>query len=67
MLGKFKHLSKSVASTVSSKKPGGKKEENYLVALDIGTEFVKALVAVVNDDNTVDIIGVGRTHQILHP
>jgi cell division protein FtsA len=65
MLGKFKHYSKTVASSVASKKPGGKKEENYLVALDIGTEFVKALIAVVNDDNTVNIIGVGRTHQSL--
>jgi cell division protein FtsA len=36
----------------------------YLVALDIGTEFVKALIArVVGDD--MEVIGMGRTHQEL--
>ncbi len=34
----------------------------YLVALDIGTEFVKALVGRVVG-NEVQIIGVGRAHQ----
>lgn len=34
----------------------------YLVALDIGTEFVKALIAKVEDDN-IEIVGVGRSHQ----
>ena len=34
----------------------------YVVALDIGTEFVKALVARLNDDQ-LEIIGVGRTRQ----
>lgn len=34
----------------------------YIVALDIGTEFVKALVARVNDDQ-LEIVGVGRTRQ----
>lgn len=36
----------------------------YLVALDIGTEFVKALIGRVNG-NQVEIIGVGRQHQRL--
>lgn len=36
----------------------------YLVALDIGTEFVKALIGKVRDD-TVEIIGVGRQRQRL--
>ncbi len=34
----------------------------YVVGLDIGTEFVKALIARVVDDH-VEIIGVGRAHQ----
>ena len=34
-----------------------------MIGLDIGTEFVKALVARVDDNNELDIIGVGRTHQ----
>lgn len=36
----------------------------YLVALDIGTEYVKALIGRVVD-NQVEIIGVGRQHQRL--
>src|SRR5690349_21649022 len=36
----------------------------YIVALDIGTEFVKALVGRITGDN-VEIIGVGRAHQAL--
>lgn len=38
--------------------------QTYLVALDIGTEFVKALIGRVAD-NSVEIIGVGRQHQRL--
>lgn len=37
-------------------------DDDYIVALDIGTENVKALIGKINDDN-VDIIGVGRAHQ----
>ena len=36
--------------------------DNYLVGLDIGTEFVKALIAKVNGDE-LEIVGVGRTRQ----
>ncbi len=46
----------------------GKKasEDDYLVALDIGTEFVKALIGKVNpEDGSIDIAGVGRRHQAL--
>lgn len=39
-----------------------KDNDDYLVALDIGTEFVKALIAKVKDDD-LEIIGVGRTRQ----
>lgn len=38
--------------------------DNHIVALDIGTEFVKALIARVEDDD-LNIIGVGRAHQEL--
>ena len=42
---------------------GNKKTiERYLVALDIGTENVKALIGKVNG-GSVDIVGVGRAHQ----
>jgi len=36
--------------------------DNYIVALDIGTEYVKALIAKLDGDK-LDIVGVGRTHQ----
>lgn len=45
------------------RKPRGNQEQ-YLVALDIGTEFVKALTGRVNG-NQVEIIGVGRQRQRL--
>ena len=37
---------------------------DYIVALDIGTEYVKALIAKLNDDK-LNIVGVGRAHQEL--
>ena len=36
----------------------------YLVALDVGTEFVKALIGEVKGDK-IEVIGVGRAHQSL--
>ncbi len=36
-----------------------KKEENLLVALDIGTSKVAALVAEIRDDGSIEVIGVG--------
>jgi cell division protein FtsA len=35
---------------------------DYIVALDIGTEYVKALVAKLDGDK-LEIVGVGRAHQ----
>lgn len=37
-------------------------DEDYLVALDIGTEFVKALIAKLEGDE-LNIVGVGRARQ----
>lgn len=37
-------------------------EDQYIVALDIGTEFVKALIGKIGDDH-IDVVGVGRAHQ----
>lgn len=39
-------------------------EKDYIVALDIGTEYVKALVARV-DGGKLNIVGMGRCHQEL--
>ena len=38
--------------------------DDQIVALDIGTEYVKALVGKVSGDE-ISIFGVGRTHQQL--
>lgn len=38
----------------------------YIVALDIGTEYVKALIGRLNGDNdSIEIVGVGRERQRL--
>ena len=39
------------------------KPENILLALDIGTEFVKAVIAEKTSDDNLNIIGVGKEHQ----
>lgn len=61
MLSKIKDL-KKVADKVRGRKGNDKIE--YLVALDIGTEFVKALIAKIDGDQ-LEVIGVGRKHQEL--
>jgi len=45
-------------------KSQAKVDNNYVVALDIGTEFVKALIARLHDDD-LEIVGVGRSRQDL--
>src|SRR5690606_6396296 len=37
-------------------------EAQYIVGLDIGTEFVQALVGKVEGDR-IEVVGVGRAHQ----
>ena len=56
------------ASKASSavKAKAARQGDEYLVALDIGTEFVKALIGKTNPhDGSIDIVGVGRAHQSL--
>lgn len=59
MLSKIKDLASPLIS-----KTALKDTDQYLVALDIGTEFVKVLVSKVAGD-TIEIIGVGRAQQKL--
>lgn len=61
MLHKIKILSKSV---ISRGRRARSSSEKYLVGLDVGTEFVKALVGKVTNDG-LEIIGTGRAHQEL--
>ena len=44
------------------KKPKVKDPDDYLLALDIGTEFVKALIAK-KGKGTMKIVGVGKAHE----
>jgi len=62
MLDKLKSL-KDAALQRASKDESP--EDTYVVALDVGTEFVKALIGRVVEDD-VEIIGVGRKHQGLN-
>lgn len=43
-------------------KTSDQSNDDYVVAVDIGTEFVKALIAKVKDDD-LEIVGVGRKRQ----
>jgi len=61
MLDKLSSLS---SSALKKRKAEPQDNQNYVVGLDIGTEFVKALVAKVNEDG-LEIVGVGRAHQEL--
>lgn len=76
MLSKIKAVSKETAAKaiatskdrlldIRSKSLKGQGGEDHLVALDIGTEYVKALIGRINSDGTIDITGVGRRHQNL--
>lgn len=61
---RVKNIKAKLPKAANLAKRRGKPVENYLVALDIGTEFIKALVGRVIG-NEVEIIGVGRSHQEL--
>lgn len=63
MLGKVKVLKSKIPKPALPKKIGQDMGE-YILALDIGTENVKALVGRIIGDE-IEIIGVGRTHQQL--
>ena len=59
------HKIKTIKDSVSRKAGKQEQEDDQLiVALDIGTEFVKALIGRITDTG-LEIIGVGRTHQEL--
>lgn len=63
-LDKFKGITNKVSGKFSGKKAPS--SDRYIVGLDIGTEFVKALICKVGRDyNSAEIIGVGRAHQAL--
>lgn len=61
MLSKIKTVAGQLAER---SKPSEGAGEQYLVALDVGTEYVKALVSRISGSD-IEIIGVGRAHQQL--
>jgi cell division protein FtsA len=67
MLSKIKSATDLVKDKIPQTKTADKERApsgEYMVALDIGTEYIKALVGRVIG-NEVEIIGVGRAHQEL--
>lgn len=73
MLNRFKTLSQKAlakATTTARQAAANAKqqpEDQYVVALDVGTEYVKALIGKIPKDNNneIEIVGVGRQHQNL--
>ncbi len=63
MLGKIKELKSVALDKVAARKETN--TQKHLIALDVGTEFVKALIARVEDDGTLTIIGAGRVRQAI--
>ena len=62
MLSKIQKVRELAASKKNQLTGSG--ADRYLVGLDVGTEFVKALIAKINGSK-LEIIGVGRAHQEL--
>jgi cell division protein FtsA len=44
-------------------KIGSSAADDYIVALDIGTEFSKALIAHIGKNGEMEVVGTGRAHQ----
>ncbi len=67
MLQKLKGAGKAVAVKAKNKVKENRQAQagDYLLALDIGTENIKALIARLRDDGQIEIVGVGRAHQDL--
>ena len=59
MLSKIKTVKNQLAARNKSRQSA---PEQYVVALDVGTEFVKALIGKING-SAIEVVGVGRAHQ----
>lgn len=59
VLKRIKQITQQVKTTVKER---AEEQTNHIVALDVGTEFVKALVGRIEGEN-IKIIGVGRQRQ----
>lgn len=63
MLDKIKQIKSAALSRVSARQDAA--AQKHIVALDIGTEYVKALIGRIDEGGTISIIGAGRQHQSL--
>lgn len=61
MLSKIKNVKDQL---VAREKKTQASPDQYVVALDVGTEFVKALIGRLNG-SAIEIVGMGRAHQEL--
>lgn len=61
MLSKIKSASSKLVTRTKNIQA---KADQYVVALDVGTEYVKALIGKI-DGSSIEIVGVGRAHQSL--
>lgn len=61
MLGKIKNASRSLSERAKMAAMGA---DEYIVALDVGTEYVKALIGRISGEGA-EIVGVGRAKQNL--
>lgn len=65
MLNKIKNVGSQLAAKgMAAAQSTQSSDEQYIVALDVGTEYVKALIGKL-DNSSVEIVGVGRAHQAL--
>ena len=62
MLDKLKDLREVARTHIQAAKPSEDNGMQYIVGLDIGTEYVKALIGRIADGE-IEIIGMGRAHQ----
>lgn len=65
MLDRLKGIKTSVVSRVAAVRGGTvDTSQKHLVALDVGTEYIKALIGRIRpEDGGIDIVGMGRTRQ----
>jgi cell division protein FtsA len=61
VLNKIKDAGRNISDRARNAALGA---DQHIVALDVGTEYVKALIGRITNDGA-DIVGVGRSHQNL--
>lgn len=66
MLDRLKGLRDAALQQVKQVRPANKGTQDntrYLIGLDVGTEYIKALIGKVVEGGDIEVIGVGRARQ----